>query len=475
MKKLFKNYKPYKSIILLYFSLPLILNAIISYSDNEDIWYMMKYGEHILKSGFIHTDVLSMHSNFHIVIQQSFSNVIYYLLYHFMGNYGLFLFLEIMIGLYLYLLYKLCMKLCNNKLLSTILSITTVLLLQLNFITPRSQIFTYLFVIILFYIMEEFYKNNNTKLIYFLPILSLLQINLHAAFWYILFIMLLPYVVQLVIDKNKNVFKIIGISIIMFVVGFINPYTYENVFFPFTSYSSYINEYIIELRPVNVLDSSSSLVVVSYLFYIVLGSILLIYIYYKKGRLEIRHLLLFGGTTFMALINIRSIAFFVLASIPMLSNYLKDIKTDLIDDNIDTKKTWGLLIVIILLLSIFNKNRLISHVHDGGIYLKNNYNTNIVLYSGFDYGSYLEYLGFHPYFDTRAEAYLKKTNKKEDIFREQMMVQEGRVDYDKFIDKYKFTHFVVYNKSYINYYLKNNSNYKVIYKKKKYSIYEKVS
>ena len=475
MKKLFKNYKPYKSVIYLYFCIPLILNAVINYSNNEDIWYMMKYGEHILRSGFIHTDVLSMHSNLHIVIQQSFTNVIYYILYHFMGSFGLFLLLEGLIILYLYFLYKLCMKLSNNKLVSSILSIITVLLLQLNFITPRSQIFTYLFVIILLYIMEEFYKNNNTKLIFFLPVLSLLQINLHGALWYILFIMLLPYIVQLIIDKNKNVFKIMGLSIIMFLVGFINPYTYENVFFPFTCYSPYMNTFIAELKPVNIFDSSTSVSLVSYIFYFLLSIILLIYIYYKKGKLEIRHLLLLGGSTFMALANLRSIAFFIIASIPMLANYLKDVKIDVIEGNNSNKKVWLFIIGIIICTSILNNDRLVSNVNGGARYLKKHYGTNIVLYSGLDYGSYLEYLGFHPYFDTRAEAFLKKTNKKEDIFREQMMVQDGIVDYDKFIDKYKFTHFVVYNKSYLNYYLKKNSSYKVIYKKKKYTIYIKVS
>ena len=475
MKKILKKYKPYKNIIYLYFSIPLILNAITSYSSNEDIWYMMKYGEYILKKGFIHTDVLSMHSNFHIVIQQSFTNIIYYIIYKFLGSYGIFLFLELIIILYLYLLYKLCMKMCNNKLISVILSIITVVFLQSNFITPRSQIFTYLFVIILLYIMESFYKNNNTKLIYFLPLLSLLQINLHGALWYILFILMIPYVFQLIIDKNKKVFNMIIIMIIIFIIGFINPYTYENVFFPFTCYSTHINKFINELKPINLIDSNINIVRVSYFFYITLGSIILLYIYYKKGKLEIRHLLLLIGTAFMSLINIRSMPFFLLATIPMLSNYLKNIKIDLIDNNIKTQKTWSILIIIILVLSILNKNRLISRVDKGANYLKNNYSTNIILYNTFDYGPYLEYLDFHPYIDTRAEAFLKKTNKNEDIFNEMLNVEIGNINYENFIKKYKFTHFIIYNKEKFYFYLKNNPNYKEIFKENKYSIFEKVN
>ena len=40
-----KNYKPNKYICYLYAIVPLLINAILSYSSNEDIWYIMKYGE----------------------------------------------------------------------------------------------------------------------------------------------------------------------------------------------------------------------------------------------------------------------------------------------------------------------------------------------------------------------------------------------------------------------------------------------
>ena len=83
-----RKYVPNKYICYLYFLVPLLINAIISYSSNEDIWYIMKYGKVILENGFIHTDILSMHSGLHIVIQQSFSNVLFYLIYKYMGSFG---------------------------------------------------------------------------------------------------------------------------------------------------------------------------------------------------------------------------------------------------------------------------------------------------------------------------------------------------------------------------------------------------
>ena len=174
----------------------------------------------------------------------------------------------------------------------------------------------------------------------------------------------------------------------------------------------------------------------------------------------------------MSLINVRSIAFFIIGSIPFLAEYLKDINAELSDDYIDCKKYIFLIIVAIITVSLINKNRLVSDINDGGNYLKKHYKNDIIVYTDFDYGSYLEYLGFHPYFDTRAEVFTKKANKKEDIFTEAMEVQEGKYNIDIFINKYKFTHFVVSNDSYMYVYLNNRST-KRIYEGSDYTIFEK--
>ncbi len=468
-----KKFKPNKYICYLYLLVPLIINAVLSYSANEDIWYIMKYGEIILQKGFIHTDLLSIHNGLHIVIQQGFSNIIFYLIYKYLGNFGFFLLCELFVGLYLFIIYKICMLLSNKKvLLSVLIASISCTLLEISFITPRPQIFTYLNLLLVIYIMEVFYKNNNSKTIYFLPLISLLQINLHASLWYYLFIFMLPYIVTLCINKNKKVNKLFIIMIIMFLVGFINPYTYENVFFPFTTFDPIINNYILELYPINIISSQPSIALISLYFYIILAIQLLIYIYHKKGKLELRHLFLFGGTTILAIANVRNIPIFIIATLPLLANYLKDMKWSINDKYVNTKPTWIIMTTFILIVALINPNRLESAVKKGGDYLKENYDpNNIVVYTNLDYGSYIEYLGFHSYFDTRAEVFLKKANKKEDIFLEAMSVEKYCLNYKDFIKKYKFTHMVVYKKTCLYYYLKND-NVKIIFKDKEYVIFE---
>ncbi len=458
-----KKFIPNKYICYLYLLIPLIVNAMLLY-QNDDIWYIMRYGKIILESGFIHTDMLSMHNGLHIVIQQPLTCIIFHLIYKCLGGYGIFLLIEILIALYLFFIYKICMLLSNkNLLLSIIISVITCLLLELD-ICARPQLFTFLHLLIIIYIMEVFYKNNKTKLIYFLPLISLFQINLHGALWYFIFLFILPYIVQLIIEKNRAVYKIIVLMIVMFLVGFINPYTYENVFFPILTYDSSINV-IEELRPFNITNINSLC------FFILFALVILIYIYYKKGKLELRHLFLFGGTSILAFVNVRSIPVFIIGTIPTLSNYLKTINFKLRNEYVNTKKYWFIMIIFILIIAGFNTNRLLTLSKGAGDYLNKTYNKSIVLYANINTGSYFEYLGFHPYFDTRAEVYTKKANKKEDLFTEAMLINESCYNYRDFMKKYNFTHLVVYRDNCLYNYLKNDE-YKIIYEDKYYAIFE---
>ena len=97
----------------------------------------------------------------------------------------------------------------------------------------------------------------------------------------------------------------------------------------------------------------------------------------------------------------------------------------------------------------------------------------IVLFTYFNDGAYFEYHGYKAYMDPRAEVFFRKNNKKEDIFTEYVNVSRGNIDYDKFIDKYKFTHLEVRKDIKLYDYLKKNKNYKLVCKQKKTYLFER--
>lgn len=493
MKKIWekiKKYNPPYKICLLYFFIPIYLCLIVDISKENDIWFLLNHGKYVVEHGFPTIEPFSMHHGFSFVMQQWLSAVIFYLSYTVLGKYGLLLVVNIVNLLILWFTYKLCILLTDNrKRLSIVLTCITDILLLTSFITPRPQIFTYLLLIITLYIMEKFIRCKDTKLIYLLPLISLLQINLHASMWFMIFLFMLPYVVSLFIDKLKDkndnsLFKIIIIMIIMFLVGFINPYTTKNMFYVFTSYGNmYINRTVVEMFPPIKLSDSKVLNIYTSIHYLTVLSIILIYIVNRKAKLNLTHMLLLLGVLILATTSIRSYPLLIIGAIPFLGYNLKCLfpkKKELkysIKYFFDRQYVLGLIILTTFLIGpLFIKKVSFTNKLKPGIdYLEKNYDAKkIVLYTNYDNGSYAEYRGLKPYIDPRAEIFLKSNNHKEDIMREYYFLQNRLLDYDKFINKYNFTHMIVTKTDSLYDRVSKDNRYKMIYKGKGYKIYVRV-
>lgn len=490
MRKIFnkiKSYRPPKYICYLYFFIPIIVCAMVDLDKENDIWFLLNHGKYVLEYGFPTVEPFSMHQDFSFVMQQWLSAVIFYLSYKMLKQYGLLIVIGIVNSLILYFLYKLCMLLSDNKFRLAILISCITDIFLLIFMIPRPQIFTYLNLIIILYIMELFYKNKSQKSIYLLPLISLLQINLHASMWFMIFLFILPYLVCLALKKIKykkdnRIYKLLLTIIIMFLLGFINPYGIKNVTYIFNSYgNSYINNLIVEMLPPTI-NSNGTFGVYSKITFILIFAVISIYILNKKGKLELRHMLLLFGVSFLALYNIRSLSLYIIGAIPFVSSYLKNLFKEYDNEKKLAKENKKQYILIVLFLIVyvifigFNFGKEFTNFLEKGVdhLLKNNDKNDIILYTNYDNGSYAEYRGLKPYIDTRAEVFLKSNNKKEDIFKEYYLLYYGLLDYDEFINKYKFTHLIVMKNERVYKDIINDKRYKVIYKEKNYKIFEKI-
>ena len=99
------------------------------------------------------------------------------------------------------------------------------------------------------------------------------------------------------------------------------------------------------------------------------------------------------------------------------------------------------------------------------------------MYNSYYTGPYLEYIGIKTYIDSRAELFLKKMNKKDDIFEENYKLRTGHIKIQELIKKYNFTH-LLFSKSDIylmeddiNYNLEYIDNYTLVYNIKNIKIW----
>ena len=459
------------------FIIPILFFVMENFTIDNDFWFTIAEGKYVLQNGFPHTVPFTIYNNLDFIYQSWGTGVIFYLINKYFGLYGMLFFVIIILTIITYFYHKLCMLVSNNnKILSTIVTIVTMSLLASTFITTRPQIFTYLNLVLVLYIMELYASTNNKKHLLFLPLISLIQINIHGMFFFMLFIFMLPYVVNAFKFnfKNNNQKKydlkpIIFIMVIMFLTGLINPYGIKNILYVFTSYGQKIlNETIIELVPL----SFSSL----YGKFIISVIFLVYFLYFKCKNIPIRYYLLLFGTTYLAFDCSRSIALFMIGSLFPLSYLYKD-KILNIDIEmfipIKIKSFIMILFLIILILYSFIPKNFYPKSKEAIDYLVKNYNVeNMKLYINFNDGSYAVYKEIKVNIDPRAEVYLKKNKHKSDIYKEYNSLSSNEISYKKYLDKYKFTHLLVEKDDSLYKKLREDSyNYILIKKFKNYDVY----
>lgn len=454
----------------LYFILPLFFFFFIRINVFDDIYFLLSHGKYILNNGFPYKEILSMHSNYDFVMQQWLSSVIYYVIFNLFKEVGLYIFLFIINGFITFLVYKLCLIISDNrKYISCFISSIIMILLEMNFIVYRPQVFSYIIFLILVIILE-LYKNSKRDYLLFIPILSVLLVNLHGAVFPIYFILMLPYLANYIIIGDKKFIKLFIIFIISFICLFINPYGIDMIKYAFNSYGiKLFNIGIDEMKHFSF-TGDFGVVMISYLSSILFG--IGSYFIIKTKKFDISSLLLFIGTFIMCLMNIRNFALFLLFGFSSIVNYI-----NIYDDNsyINIKRyliIYSVLIIGLFGFSFYNKNYLLfSKNNNYGVvnYLNKNTNKDISIYTGFDDGSYISYFGYKTYIDGRAEVFLKKNNHVFDLFNEYYYFSNYGKNRDMFINKYKFDYYVVSikDKELINY-LSNNDIllYNVVYKDK---------
>lgn len=456
----------FKYIIL--FLIPILFFIQYNLRIDNDFWFTIKEGEYVINNGFPNVVPFTIYDNLNFIYQSYGAGVIFSFIYKLLGTYGILFFVIFILIIMTYFYYRLCMKVSNNnENISILVTVITMSLLAINYITTRPQIFTYLNLIIVLYIMELYSNTNNRKYLYILPIISLIQSNIHCMFFFMLIIFMLSYIFNN--SKEYEIKPILVTMLFMILTGLINPYGINNLLYVFNSYGQNILEKTIkELQPL----SFSSLFGKIHIFII-----LIIYILYFKSRkkIPIRYLLLLFGTTYLAFDTLRGVSLFIIGSFFEVAYLYKDIPN--IDISKYIPKIIKVLITIILfiisLIIIFIPRNYYPDAKEPIDYLVNNYIiSDIKLYTSFSDGSYAVYKGIKCSMDPRAEVFLKKNNHKFDIYKEYNDLQSGIINYEDYLKKYNFTHLLINKKDYLYSKLEKNSyNYIVIKEYKNYKIY----
>ncbi len=185
--------------------------AICPVSFQNDTFYTIKIGEHIVNTGTIDMqDPFSWHENLPYTYPHWAYDVMIYLIYNIGGFLGIFISTIVFSCILGVLIYITNCKISGNKLISFIITIGAMYLLQ-PYITARAQLVTFILLELTVLFIEKFLENKKKRYAIGIILISIAIANLHCAVWPFFFVLFLPYIVEyivFVIIDAQLIFKI---------------------------------------------------------------------------------------------------------------------------------------------------------------------------------------------------------------------------------------------------------------------------
>lgn len=172
--------------------------AITPITLQNDTFYTIKIGEHILNNGInMEQDPFSMHE-----IPYTYPHWLYdvgiYLIYSVGGMSGIYIstvILACILGVTVYITNK---EITKNELVSFILTLGAMYILT-GFIAARAQLVTFILFALSIYFIEKFLETKKKRYAIALIVIPIIIANVHLAVWPFYFIIFMPYIAEYII------------------------------------------------------------------------------------------------------------------------------------------------------------------------------------------------------------------------------------------------------------------------------------
>lgn len=448
-----------------------------------DVWYLLSTGQYIVTHHQIpHINPFIQESGRSIVIQNWLSCVTDYSVYQKFGEYGLVVYGAICSFLIIIALYFFIRSYTKNiKIIMPVFLVSCfVLSSAMNF---RAASISCTVLMIEQILIKKYRDNKASKAIWLLPIFSLFIVNFHASYWLFFFIFAAPYVISFSLKGSELIKmlqgkkKLLCVLFVSFLVGFINPYGTKSMFYLLYSYGSASQgDLISELRSPQIWTITGFFVVMAIAF------IILFVIAKIKGHK--RDLLLAAGCTALAAMSVKNIWMIPIGCIPIITVYLQSI--DKKEISLKNIRLQNILFVVAICVLCFVKNDYSHYMSKDNLcspikaveYL-DQYDKNSVKVYGYQItNNYLEWNGYKVVMDSRPEVYNEVLSGGADLYAEEILIEKGEIDYQKFLEKNEFTHIITYQNiemeglSILDAYLTGSKDYKLVVDGNGYKMYE---
>jgi hypothetical protein len=321
---------PKVTIEHLWLGLPIALTASFGFLLKlrlVDFWWHLKAGEIIVTTRSLpQTDLFSYTcAGKQFVLQNWLVEALYYLMYR-AGGLELLVFVNaLLLVLALLPIYHLCRLSTASLRLSVLISLLPAVLL-LYFGSVRSQVFSFILFGVFYWVLSA-YRNRRRDLLWSMPVLMALWVNLHGGFVLglgLIGLVLVCEAVRRVINGPISTVLSVGeigrlglFFVVTTLASLANPWGYKiYTYARSVAGTPYSRSQVLEWQVPVVNDLEGFI-----LFYGPFFLTLLVLVY-AKLKPDLTELALFLAFTIFALMAVRNAVWFVLISAPLLARYL---------------------------------------------------------------------------------------------------------------------------------------------------------
>lgn len=188
--------------VLAVFCIIIFCFALTPVTFQNDTYYTIKIGEHIVQTGEIDMkDPFSWHEDLPYTYNHWLYDVSTYLVYDLGENIGIGGFCSLYIATVILcmilglVIYFTSTKLSKNQIVSFLVTMATMYLLK-SFIAARAQLVTFILFALTILFIEQFISTKKKRYAVYLVIIPILIANLHCAVWPFYFVLYLPYIAE---------------------------------------------------------------------------------------------------------------------------------------------------------------------------------------------------------------------------------------------------------------------------------------
>lgn len=456
------------SFLLICFSL---FMTMLFHKESDYLWHV-KAGEYMVKNKEILTkDVFSWFMNGKYWMSHEWGfDVLIYLLKSVFGKIHLFVYPFLCTTALLLILFFSNKKKYLKNIIFSLFWIVGFLIFCV-YMQARPHLLSFSFVALAIWFLYDLFNNENSKKIYFLPVVTLFWTNCHGGSSNLSYLLCLVFVIiglfkfdftKLTASRisKKQVLKYLSVALMCALVICINPHGVKMLIYPYINIAdSVMVNFISEWQPTVLSNSSHYPYFVLVLF--IVGVMLL-----SREKIKFIDLALLGVSLVLGLKSIRFWGYTYIFMSYVIFNYVNVRKIDR-----------GTTRILCLLGSIFLVIFMTNYEMLDNEYSKEVISRNMIstikkespkrLYNMYDYGGELIYNDIDVFIDGRADLYSKYN------LSDYSDISMLKGDYVKTIDKYNFDYFLVTKKYPINTYLSYSSDYEKLLEEEDMILYKK--